>query len=505
MTDASKFGLDKTVDNYLMWAKMRMSPTDFADVTGIAYTYMVNGLTPDRNWTGIFKPGERVRLRVINASTMTIHDLQIPGLKMTVVAVDGQYVAPVEVEEFRIAPAETYDIIVQPTEDKAYPIFAQSLDRSGYAGATLAPREGMRAEMPALEPRPLRTMADMGMDMNMGGGGMKGMNMGDGMKMGDDMKDGAEMAPSAFVAGKQAQKREEIAESLRAVGAMPGMTMSGVQPASGRVSANASKEMNMKAMPTPGQHQMAGLSMAGGGHPANLASIPGAMPVPSAGEDFGPGNATLPMTTRSRLNEPGTGLENNGRRVLVYTDLRALKPYPDQREPSREVVLHITGNMDRQIWGFNGKKYSDAPPVVFNYGERVRLTLVNDTMMEHPIHLHGMWFHIQNGHGPLAPRKHTMLVKPAERVSLDITADAPGQWAMHCHLLFHMELGMFRVVKVLGAPSGALPGELSESQYRVAPGSSAPATPLPSTDEGVLPAMNMDMGDMKGMKMGGGK
>ena len=508
LSDTRKYGWKNTVDNYRMWSRMRMDPTDFADVTGIAYTFLMNGMTSAANWTGLFTPGEKVRLRFINAATMTIHDVRIPGLKMTVVQVDGQNVAPVEIDEFRFAPAETYDVIVEPKDDRAYAIFSETMGRDGFAMGTLAPRAGMRAPMPERRSRPLRTMADMGMDMNMEGmDGMPGMNMGG---MGNTKNQSMDSMPGMDMGGMKMGGGAN--QGHAAMGDMSGMKMSGPQRTSGMVSENASRDMNMNAMPTPGQHQMAGMSMAGGDHPANMNAIPGATPVPHERDTHGPGNQAVPMVTRSRLNEPGTGLENNGRRVLVYTDLRAISPYPDQRPAEREVELHLTGNMEQQIWGFDGKKYSEAPaPIQFKYGERVRMTLVNDTMMEHPIHLHGMWFHLENGHGELLPRRHTVLVKPAERISLLITADAPGRWAMHCHLLFHMEMGMFRVVEVVGAPPGAKPGDMQQKgEMGKAPASSTAPTNQGATGN-AMPGM--DMGDMKmdgmdsmpGMKMGGNR
>ena len=358
----------------LEWAKMRMDPTDFADVTGYTYTYLVNGLSPQANWTGLFSPGERVRLRFIAAGAMTYFDVRIPGLKMTVVQADGQNVQPVEVDEFRIAPGETYDVIVRP-EDQAYTLFAETMDRSGFARGTLAPRAGMSAAIPPQRPRPLRTMADMGMDMEEMGGMDHGAMSGTGH------------------------------------GAMPAMDHGAM----------------------PGQ---------------------GAMPVMHGPDTHGPGNAAVPMQVRNRLDDPGGGFDE-GSRVLVYTDLKSVAPQPDRRAPGREIELHLTGNMERYMWSFDGKKYSEAKvPIALREGERARLVFVNDTMMEHPIHLHGMWMELENGAGAHQPRKHTVSVKPAERLTVAVTVDARGPWALHCHLLLHMEMGMFRVVEVSAA--GAL-------------------------------------------------
>jgi CopA family copper-resistance protein len=428
--DVAKNGWSATVKERQRWAKMLMDPTDLADVTGSTYSFLMNGLPPAANWTALFRPGERVRLRFIDAGAMTYFDIRIPGLKMTLVQADGQNVKPVTVDEFRIGPGETYDVIVEPVGEQAYTIFAESMDRSGYTRGTLAPKQGMTAPIPKRRPRPTRTMADMGMEM-------PGMDMGakkemPGMEM-PDMEMPAEAAP------KDAKKK------------MPGMEMPG-----GKTAPKRAKE-SMPGMKMPGDPKAAerqGMTMSG----PNLSNIPGSVPVKHGPDRHGAGNSIVPMSTRSRLHEPGTGLEDTGTRVLVYTDLQSLMPGPDPREPMREIEMHITGNMERYMWSFDGKKYSEAKtPLAFHYGERLRLTLVNDTMMEHPIHLHGMWMELENGAGRHKPRKHTISVKPAERLSVAITADAPGQWAMHCHLLLHMEMGMFRVVEVSPPKLGAKP------------------------------------------------
>jgi CopA family copper-resistance protein len=373
--DGARDGWGATLADRLAWGRARMDPTDNADVTGYTYTYLINGRAPALNWTGLFQVGERVRLRFINAGAMTHFDVRIPGLEMTVVQADGQHVHPVVVEEFRIAPAETYDMIVQPPREEAYTIFAETMDRSGYAAAVLAPREGMRAPIPPRRPRPLRTMADMGM----GSGSMGGMTGGTA-----DTDKGK--APS-----------------------MPGMEMPADE--------SSSPEAAAPAMHGPDQH--------------------------------GPGNSMVAMAPVSRLGDPGPGLAGTDRRVLVYTDLRRLTPDEDQRTPEREIELHLTGNMARQMWSIDGKKYSEArEPIPFRYGERLRVTLVNDTMMDHPMHLHGMWMVLDNGAGSHRPYKHTINVKGGEKLSFIVTPDELGPFAFHCHLLYHMELGMFRVVSV---------------------------------------------------------
>lgn len=387
--DVGRMGVWPAIQNYLMWDQMRMDPTDFADITGYTYTYLMNGLSPGTNWTGLFRPGDRVRLRFIVAAAMTFYDVRIPGLKMTVVQADGQNVQPVVVDEFRIGPAETYDVIVEPAEDRAYTIFAETMDRSGYARGTLAPQAGMSGEIPARRPRPLRTMADMG--MNMAGMAMEGMKQSDDAPTMEPMQHGPDTPPM----------------------------------------------QDMHEMPDMGSGDR------------RRSKIPGAEPVKHGPDDHGTGNQVVAEYSQNRMGEPGRGLEDSARRVLLYTDLKSLAPYPDQREPEREIELHLTGHMERYMWSFDGKKYSEAKePIRFRYGERVRLTFVNDTMMEHPLHLHGMWMHLENGAGAYLPRKHTVIVKPAERLSVAITADAPGRWAFHCHLLLHMEAGMFRVVEV---------------------------------------------------------
>ena len=387
--DVGRMGFWPALQNYLMWDQMRMDPTDFADVTGYTFTYLMNGLSPAGNWTGLFRSGERVRLRFINAASMTFYDVRIPGLKMTVVQADGQNVQPVVVDEIRMGVAETYDVIVEPVEDRAYTIFAETMDRSGYARGTLAPRLGMRGEIPAPRPRPLRTMEDMGMSME-------------------------------------------------------GMDMPGMKPSDG----NQPMEHRLHSPERPSVHDMHEVPAMNVGDQGR-SPIPGAEPVRHGPDHHGPGNQTVAEHSQNRMGEPGRGLEDSERRVLLYTDLKSLALYPDRRETGREIELHLTGHMERYMWSFDGKKYSEAQePIRFRYGERVRLTFVNDTMMEHPLHLHGMWMYLENGAGAHLPRKHTVIVKPAERVSVAISADALGRWAFHCHLLLHMEAGMFRVVEV---------------------------------------------------------
>ncbi len=404
--DTRKDGFVPTMKERLTWSKMRMMPTDFADITAHYYTYLMNGRDPDSNWTGLFKPGEKVRLRFINAAAGTYFDVRIPGLPMTVVQADGQNVAPVQVDEFRIAIAETYDVIVEPKADQAYTIFAESMDRSGYARGTLATRTGLSAAIPPRRERPTLTMKDMGMDMS----DMKGMSGMDGIKGMDSMK------------GMEGMKA-----MLKGDAAMPAMDHS---------------KMNMTPPPAS---QSPGSAMPGMKHGGEEAAK-----IYRHGPDtHGPGNTTVAMASQSRLHEPGSGLEDAPWKVLVYTDLKSPAPGLDQRPPRREIELHLTGNMERYMWSIDGEKFSaGTDPIRLVHGERVRLTFVNDTMMNHPIHLHGMWMVLDNGNGQHNPRKHTINVKPAERLSADVTVDAPGNWAFHCHILFHMEMSMFRVVSV---------------------------------------------------------
>jgi len=408
--DARRQDLKQALDDRLMWGKMRMSPTDLADVSGYAYTYLMNGTTPAGNWTGIFRRGEKVRLRFINGSSMSFFDVRIPGLKLTVVAADGQDVDPVSVDEFRIGTAEVFDVIVEPKDDRAYTIFAQSIDRTGYARGTLAPQDGMQAEVPPLDPRPLLTMADMGMAHDMKGmGGMTGMDHGSMAGMSQDMK------------------------------GMPG------KPPESDSGAGSDSMQGM-------DHDMA--NMEGMSHGGMIMGNEVSPPVQHAPTEYGPTVDSLAMQPQSRLDDPGVGLRNNGRRVLTYADLHTLGGPIDRREAGRDVELHLTGHMERFIWSFNGQKFSEAEPLRFNYGERLRIVLVNDSMMNHPIHLHGMWGELQSEDGEFLVRKHTFTVQPGQRLAYWVTADALGHWAYHCHLLYHMEAGMFREVVVEPSKEG---------------------------------------------------
>ncbi|MEP6881715.1 MAG: copper resistance system multicopper oxidase [Dokdonella sp.] len=378
--DALKMGFKQALAKRKMWNQMRMSPADLGDVTAHTYTYLINGATASDNWTGLFKRGEKVRLRFINGSSMSIFDVRIPGLKMTVVAADGQDVEPVSVDEFRIAAAETYDVIVEPSEEQAYTVFAQSIDRTGYVRGTLAPRAGMQAEVPAVDPPQWLSMKDM----------MGAMAMGGGMQHGSG-----------------------------------GMT-------------------DMQGM----NHMDGMQGMAGMQHGSADGSMAETATAHHARTEYGPGVDMRVDMPRTNLDDPGIGLRNNGRKVLTYSDLHTIGGSIDPREPGREIELHLTGNMERYMWSFDGEKFSDAKPLHFRYGEHLRVILVNDTMMPHPIHLHGMWSELENAAGEFQARKHTIMVQPAQRVTYRVSADAAGRWAYHCHLLYHMEAGMFRQVVV---------------------------------------------------------
>ena len=406
--DVRETGLSATLADRRMWGQMRMHPTDLADVTGHTYTYLMNGTTPNGNWTGLFSPGERVRLRFINGSAQSYFDVRIPGLKLTVIAADGQYVRPVEVDEFRIATAETYDVIVEPSGREAFTIFAQSADRTGYAAGTLAVRAGLRAEVPAPDEPQLLTMADMG----------HGGTPAD-PHAGHDMGAATAKPAAADPHAGHAMPAQPPAAKPPAADPHAGHTMPAQQPAK---PADPHAGHDMPAMAGPQTH-----SETENGNP--LVDM----------------QATNPMP---RLDDPGVGLRGNGRRVLTYADLRSIFDDPDGREPTRTIELHLTGHMEKFAWSFDGVKFSEAHPIHLKYGERLRLVLVNDTMMSHPIHLHGMWSDLENDAGEFMVRKHTIDMQPGTKRSFRVRADALGRWAFHCHLLYHMGAGMFREVVV---------------------------------------------------------
>lgn len=435
--DLEKKGLAATWNDRKMWNQMRMSQRDLSDVTGYTYTFLTNGQTPADGWTGLFKKGEKIRLRFINGSSMTFFDVRIPGLKMTVVAADGQNIEPVSVDEFRMGVAETYDVIVEPKDDRAYTIFAQDIARSGFARGTLTPDLSVTAAVPDMDPVPNLQHTDMGMNMNMAGSAghdMAGMHGG-----------GHQMTPEAAMStGDHNQHQMGNGEM------MPGMQHE-AQPA-GEMSGMDHTQPQMphsQMMPgmQQGQHQMMGM---GAMKTASLKPNPSdftAGPVSHVPAEYGPQVDMRAEAPQYRLDDPGVGLRNNGRRVLTYSDLRNLRTTYDHRDPDRELELHLTGNMGRYMWSINGVKHSDAEPLRWRLGERIRITFVNDTMMNHPMHLHGMWSDLETGDNNYLPRKHTVIVQPGSRISYRVTVDAAGGWAYHCHLLYHM-LGMFRTVIV---------------------------------------------------------
>ena len=353
--DSKKNGLSETMDDRKAWGSMRMMKTDIEDVQG--FIPLINGKTASDNWTGLFKKGEKIRLRFINSSAMTYFDIKIPGLKMTVVAADGNNVQPVRVDEFRIAVAETYDVIVKPEEDIAYSIFAASMAKSAFGRATLAPHEGMQANIPIMGDKPSLTMADMGMDHG---------NM--------DMP-------------------------------MKGMDHSKMKMVDGKMDHSKMKMGNSKVDPF-----------------------------------YAIGSGLTPKA------------DNEGK-FLSYSDLKTQKILYKDRDATREIEIRLTGNMDRYIWSINGKKYEDADPIKLQYGERVRFKFVNETMMSHPMHLHGMWSILDTGAGKWNPIKHTISVAPGTTLYTETEVDAIGEWAFHCHLSYHADTGMFRKIVVEGIPN----------------------------------------------------
>lgn len=403
LNDGREKGFAAALSDYAAWGDMRMMPTDIEDLQG--YTPLINGRGPSQNWTGLFKPGERVRLRFINSSAMSYFDIRIPGLKMTVVQADGNNIRPVEVDEFRIAVAETYDVIVHPMEDRAFTIFAESMARSAYARGTLAPRLGMEADVPALRVSPLLTMADMGMMHGDHGshGGMAGTEHGSAVHMdhGHTKADTNRMADGTYMEGTGHEEHSGTTRILTDIAAVQGM-----------------------------EHGEA----AGMDHSAH-----GGKSMAKTDPYYASGSGLMPSAA-------------NGGVFLSYADLKALEPLYEDREATREIELRLTGNMERYVWSINGVKFDDSEPIRLQYGERVRFKFVNETMMIHPMHLHGMWSILDNGQGEWDPIKHVVSVSPGTTVYMETEVDAPGQWAFHCHLAYHADSGMFRRVVVEGGP-----------------------------------------------------
>ncbi|SFI25531.1 copper resistance system multicopper oxidase [Albimonas pacifica] len=430
LSDASEKGLGTALADRAAWGDMRMMPTDVEDVQG--FTPVLNGKDTAGNWTGVFEPGQRVRLRLINSSAMTFFDVRIPGLKMTVVAADGLDVQPVTVDELRLAVAETYDVIVRPTRAEAYPILFESMGRTAMVRGTLAPegQVGAAPEVPPLRPSPLLTMADMGMmhgmdhgDMvhgNMGGGDMGGGSMAGMDHAGHVMPDGSTMAGAAH--DENASSAAEKAMGDMTDGMAAGGGAGHVMPDGSTMAGDAHAG---HAMPAGGHVMPDGTTMAGAAHASDPFYAPGSGLTPTAAD---------------------------GGKFLSYADLKAAAPLFPDREATREVELRLTGNMERYIWSINGVKYEDAPPLRLQYGERVRFKFVNETMMTHPMHLHGMWTILDTGSGQYDPIKHTVSIAPGTTVYTETEVDAPGEWAFHCHLSYHMAGGMFRKVIVEGGP-----------------------------------------------------
>ena len=447
MSEIQANGVAKTWETRKMWNEMRMSQRDISDVTGYTYTFLMNGVTPAQGWKGLFKAGEKVLLRFVNGSAMSFFDVRIPGLKMTVVAADGQDIKPVRVDEFRIGVAENYDVIVEP-EAQAYTLFAQSIGRSGYARGTLTPDHSLTASVPKLDPMPLLTHADMGMNM----GSMKGMDHG---AMGMKGAKGATSAETTVDHSKMDHSKMKMpmpkvdhSKMDMSGGKMKGMDHSKMNMSGGKMQGMDHSKMDMSGGNMQGMDHskmdMSGGNMQGMDH-SKMDMSKSMIKHPAS--EYGPHVDMHAMDPQYRLNDPGVGLRNNGRRVLTYADLRNLHPTKDKRQPTREIELHLTGNMSRYIWSIDGIKYADAQPIHLKYGERVRITFVNDTMMNHPMHLHGLWSELETGDPNYMPRKHTVIVQPGSKISYQVTADALGNWAYHCHLLYHMA-AMFRKVIV---------------------------------------------------------
>ena len=467
------------INDRIAWSMMRMDPTDISDVS--AYTFLVNGRTPEQNFTALFRPGERIRLRFINASAMTYFDVRIPGLKMTVVAADGNNVEPVRVDEFRFGNAETYDVIVQPTEDRAYTIVGEPMDRTGFARATLAPRPGMIGELPPHRLRPIVSMAEMGMNMGpkgndrgtpqpeqdlpghvvpedpvameigMGGmssdGGMRGMQGMKGMPKGTPTSSGgAQHTGHAPGASRPQPSKPAKSPSTPGMdhGKMPGMSSTPAQSVSEALAQMPGMEhsaMRGTSHSTDGKSRMAATSM-----PPDAVQTGAQAYALRGGEDM----PSVPVTSVNMAPDPLTNDTGAppGTRILSYRDLKALNPYPYKRY-DRIIEIRLTGNMQRYFWSINGRKFSEAQPIVLRHGERVRFRFINETMMNHPMHIHGTWLLPDVGNGARNPKKHTVNIKPGATVDVDVPADAEGPWAFHCHQLYHMETGMMRKIEVV--------------------------------------------------------
>lgn len=398
--DVRRKGLRPALKERAMWNHMLMADTDISDVTGKTYTFLMNGQTPADGWVGLFTKGERILLRFVNAAAMTFFDVRIPGLKMTVVASDGQYIQPVTVDEFRIGAAETYDVIVEPSSEQAYTLFCQAIDRSGFARGTLTPNTSLVAQIPEMDESPTLTHIDMGMDH--GSSSMQG---------GTCTEEHAAMGHCTLESSKSQVKTKSNCTPEHAEMGHCELTKQIQEFSTGKAGFGTKKEASFDHL------------------------------------KVGPKIDMLARGAQYRLDDPGVGLRDNGRRVLTYSDLFNLYKTPDPREPSREIELHLTGNMSRYMWSIDGVKASKANPIHLSFGERVRFTLVNNTMMNHPMHMHGVWSDLETGDADHIPRKHTVIVQPGSKISYLVTADAIGRWAYHCHLMYHMP-SMFREVRI---------------------------------------------------------
>ena len=470
--DARADGLKSTLEDRRMWGRMRMIPTDIEDIQG--FTPLINGLSTKQNWTGLFRAGENVRLRLINSSAMTNFDIRVPGLKMTVIQADGNDVKPVAVDELRIAVAETYDVIVQPTRNMPYSVIAESMGRTALVRGTLAPQPGMAGPVPRLRPKPLLTMADMagmmgGMGMDMSGMSMSNMDMDmGGMKM-SLMDTGTDTMPGMEMPKKDAdphaghnmdnmgnmempEKKEADPHAGHNMDNMGNMDMGNMEKPKKKADAHAGHNMDNMNMGNMDMSKGKKADAHAGHNMDNMANM-GNMNMGGMKMD---GHAMAGMGNGLEFYAPGSGLTPtaaNGGKFLSYEDLQARKPLYRDREPMRTIEVRLTGNMERYIWSINGVKMEDADPIVLKYGERVRFKFVNETMMAHPMHLHGMWSLLETGKGKLNPIKHTVNVNPGTTVYTETEVDAPGQWAFHCHLSYHAEAGMFRKVVVVGGPA----------------------------------------------------
>lgn len=453
--DVKEKGVSATWNERAMWNQMRMSETDIADVTGYTYTYLMNGMTPEDGWKALFNKGEKVRLRFVNAAAMTIFDVRIPGLKMTVVASDGQNIEPVSVDEFRIGVAETYDVVIEPDGDSAYTIFAQSIDRTGFTRGVLTSDVSLQAEIPAMDYAPTLGHTDMGMSMadmdHSAHGGMAAVGASTSM---DHSKMGHGSAPMAVDHSKMGHgsapvNKEQMDHSKMGHGATPTEMNHSNMGHGSPMDGSSMDHSTMHSGTGEIDHSKMDHSMNHGGSKLGKAGYGTNSEIVHAKTEFGPHVDMRAEIMQNGIADPGIGLRDHqaryGRKVLTYADIRNLTPTIDTREPEREIQLHLTGNMSRYMWSMDGIKFADAEPLALKYGERVRIVLVNDTMMTHPVHLHGVWSELETNEPNYIPRKHTIMVQPGSSVSYLVTADAKGKWAYHCHLLYHMP-GMMREV-----------------------------------------------------------